>query len=282
MRKKIWYEVEKKCSKCGSIFKTKINILTNCYKKENCSISCGNVGKGCANKGKIHTIEHNNKIKNSCINTFSKMTSKEKREKFGHRPWNKGLTKKNSKKIKLMTEKSLKTLKKNGGRWGERNPFYKKHHSEENKELFSKLRSDAISNGLFNIKTISRGYKGWYFSEKNKEKFWYDSILEKLRMVQLDNNNVVLKWTKRHGIRIKYINENKEKRNFVPDFLIYYINEKTATLEEIKGYDDKNKDKKKKYMELYCKKNNLNFNWLNQNDFNNHEYRLFLKENKND
>jgi len=158
-------------------------------------------------------------------------------------------------------------------RTGSKNSFFGKHHTEETKNKLSIIRSEAIANGSINIKSISRGYKGYYFSEKMSAVFHYDSALEFLRMTQLDEDELVISWTKKHGIMINL----SEHKRFVPDFLIEYSNK--TVLEEVKGYDQNQKIKKEK-MKEYCLNNELEFSWKIREDIcSDIFYRAFIDDN---
>lgn len=154
---------------------------------------------------------------------------------------------------------------------GENNPFFGKTHSKEFKEKQSKIMAEKLSSGEIKTPKNMYGKKGYYFSEKNQETFYYDSLLEKYRMIELDKDFFVEKWTKKHNIKIPYIYGNKIC-NFVPDFLI-----NNDVLEEVKGYDKKG-EFKKAAMKKYCNENNLQFSWKQQNEFKN--YKSWLKTQK--
>src|SRR5881227_1602323 len=50
----------------------------------------------------------------------------------------------------------------------------------------------------------------------------YHSDLEKLMMMRLEKDPHVVKWMKRHGITIPWIDGQKHQRRCVPDFLVQY------------------------------------------------------------
>lgn len=151
-----------------------------------------------------------------------------------------------------------KVSKKNSGK---NNGMYGKKQSKKTREKRSITMATKIANGEFKHK-INNFKKGWYFSEKMKEKFWYDSTWEYLRMQILDIDNDVISWTKRHKIRISY-KDNNIMRNYIPDF---FINE--SIIEEIKGNfnNKKNLKIKIKALKKYCKTNNLNYNIIYYKD----------------
>jgi hypothetical protein len=163
---------------------------------------------------------------------------------------------------------------------GERNSFYGKTHSNITREKLSKSRSNAIANGSYNDKSNSRGYKGYYYSVKNDEEFYFDSATELLRMVKLDGDSSILKWTKNHGIILEYFKDYK--RNYHPDFLITY-KDGTIVLEEVKGYINSNNEEKKKVLKKYTNKMGYKYSWVTVSDFTvGREYRNFLKDFKRD
>lgn len=158
--------------------------------------------------------------------------------------------------------------------------FVKNHgrnFTEDVKRKMSETRSKKIASGEINIKSNNRGQKGWYYSNKSNEKFYFDSFLEKFRMIQLDLDSTVIFWSKRHGIKITYKYNNVLKTT-VPDFYIKYI-DNTICIEEVKGYI-KNLDLiKKTATENYCLLNNFQYRFLTQDVLNrNNEYRKFLRQ----
>lgn len=157
------------------------------------------------------------------------------------------------------------------------NPMKNKNHSIEARIKMSEIKTKQIANNEINITSNNRGRKGWYYSLKNNSKFYFDSLLEKFRMIQLDNDVNVLEWTKNHGIRIEYIYKNLQKIT-VPDFYIKYCNG-DVFIEEVKGWVKEVEIIKKVATENYCLKNNINYRFLTQKQINkNGEYRKFIKE----
>lgn len=157
------------------------------------------------------------------------------------------------------------------------NPMKNKTHSIEARIKMSKIKTKQIANNEINIKSNNRGRKGWYHSLKNNSNFYFDSLLEKFRMIQLDNDVNVLEWTKNHGIRIEYIYKNLQKIT-VPDFYIKYCNG-DVFVEEVKGWVKEVEIIKKIATENYCLKKNINYRFLTQKQINkNGEYRKFIKE----
>ena len=154
---------------------------------------------------------------------------------------------------------------------------FSRNFTEETKAKMSKSRATLIAEGKITITSFNRGVKSWYFSTKNQEKFYADSKLELFRMTQLDCDENIISWDKRHGIKINYIFKNQEKY-CVPDFLIKLKNG-TTIVEEVKGRITEVELIKKEAIKNYCSDNNLGFSFLTQKELNkNGEYRKFLKE----
>ena len=153
-----------------------------------------------------------------------------------------------------------------------------RNFSKETKEKMSKIKKQQILSNDFNIKSNNRGHRSWYYSTKNNETFYADSYLELLRMIQLDKDDDVISWTKRHGISIPY-EYNDIMHNYIPDFLIEYKNGKTV-IEELKGYETETDLIKKKAGEnFFIDKDDIKYKYITQNEMNKDgEYRSFLKK----
>jgi hypothetical protein len=167
---------------------------------------------------------------------------------------------------------------------GENNPFYGKSHTKEAKNKMSISKADLIASGNFSVNSM-RGLKGWYFSVKMDQKFYYDSFYERLRMIMLDEDDNVLCWTKKHKIKIPYQILNCTK-HFVPDFLITKKDSPKRIIEEIKGYE-KFQIKEAKLISLkgFAENNNFLWNWITRSEFTKmcldyfgKSYRNLLKE----
>jgi rRNA-processing protein FCF1 len=74
-------------------------------------------------------------------------------------------------------------------------------------------------------------------------------------MKQLDASNVM--WTKKHKIRIPYINKRGLKTYYVPDFFI-----DGCIIEETKGWIKEGDLLKAKIAREYCKKNGYTYRFL--------------------
>lgn len=120
-------------------------------------------------------------------------------------------------------------------------------------ETVVKRRIETLCDNIANGKIkFTNGFKTGYFIKKNGEKEWYDSSYELTRMIQLENENHT--WTKKHGIKIAYINVKNVETYYVPDFLIDDI-----IIEEIKGWQRPNCELKAKAAIEYCKLNDMKY-----------------------
>lgn len=89
----------------------------------------------------------------------------------------------------------------------------------------------------------------------------YDSSWELAYMKRLEKDNTVAKWTKCHGITIRYITEAGNTRGYRPDFLIERI-DGAKELHEIKGGQFmKNLDTMRKHAaaKVWCEKRGMGF-----------------------
>ena len=141
----------------------------------------------------------------------------------------------------------------------EENGFYPFHSDDARKKSY-KSRAISISEGRVN--NVTHGICGYYNSLKTNIKEWYQSSYELIRMQELDLDDNVKTWTKKHKISIKLTDHTW----YIPDFFIELTNDKKI-LEEVKGYV-RNKelfDKQVELTNLYCKENNINYvvNYMN-------------------
>lgn len=122
------------------------------------------------------------------------------------------------------------------------------------------------------LKTIERVERGDHSVYKNCKKGWrvstktglnenYHSSYEMRRMIELDEDKLVLSWTKQHSNRISYKLNGKDKI-YVPDFYVEYVDGRKE-LEEVKGYVPEGKEQE--YIEKtnsgkkYCIDNGMVF-----------------------
>ena len=132
----------------------------------------------------------------------------------------------------------------------------------------SDILSKMVANGTFNPKR--NFYKqGWYTSKVTGIIEWFGSGYEQKRMLQLDNMGVT--WTKKHGIRIPYIDRDGNKRNYVPDFLV-----DGKIIEEVKPSNlvhssIDNNDLKYKAAIMFCEANSYQYRTITEKELKNHE-----------
>lgn len=133
-------------------------------------------------------------------------------------------------------------------KYGEDNPAKIKQILEKRIKTYC----TRLSNGDYKIKN------NWVcgdYIRKNGDKEWYDSSFELKKMIEYDDKNII--WTKKHKIRIPYINEKRLNSYYVPDFLIKENNKKS--LVETKGYIKENDLLKINAGIEYCKNNDMNY-----------------------
>ena len=90
---------------------------------------------------------------------------------------------------------------------------------------------------------------------------WWDSNWELEYMKELEQDSKVAKWTKNHGLRIKYFDSNNKFKTYVPDFLVENT-DGSIELVEMKGaHLLKNPDtmKKKEYAEKWCEARKMKY-----------------------
>ena len=99
----------------------------------------------------------------------------------------------------------------------------------------------------------------------NKSPYNYeimDSGSERAYAEDLEANDSVLAWTKKHGIAIKYRNKKGGISRYFPDFLVRRKNQVHLELIEVKGAHlrhDPNTELKKKAAENWCKQRGMTY-----------------------
>jgi hypothetical protein len=127
----------------------------------------------------------------------------------------------------------------------------------------SKLYSDGI------LTNSSNKYKTGKYLSKDNEFFLYSSSYELESMKIFDESDNIVKWTNKHGIRIKY-HYNNLNRHYIPDFLIHFKNGLSYII-EMKGWNTEEVDVK----EFYAKKIYPNYKIF----YNINELKQFINEN---
>lgn len=228
-----------KCDICGNMYD---RLLKKRLLRDFCS-------RKCVNKGRIHTTEHKKKISLSIMGDknpfFGKHHSDKLKERWSLERKGKSFVEQYGfEKANLICQKISQNNK------GDKNPFFGHKHSEESCQKMSKTRTQKIACG--NISCGPRGRHGQYFSLKAGF-VRFDSTFELIRMKILDIDSDVITWSKKHGIVIEYLFEDKI-RHYVPDFRIE--TKDAIFIEEIKGYENPIKlQAKMKALEIFCFEN---------------------------
>jgi hypothetical protein len=99
---------------------------------------------------------------------------------------------------------------------------------------------------------------------------WWDSKWELDYMNELesdkDDGADTIKWTKNHGLQIKYFNSDDKFKTYKPDFLVEK-NDGSIEIVEMKGtHLWKNPDvrKKKEFAEKWCKARNMKYRLISK------------------
>jgi len=89
----------------------------------------------------------------------------------------------------------------------------------------------------------------------------YDSKLEFWMMEKLDADPTVVKWMKRHGITIPWVDVQKHMRRYVPDFIVEYIDGHKAILEvkDPSRIDSDEVKRKRRAAEMWCKRRGMEY-----------------------
>jgi hypothetical protein len=89
----------------------------------------------------------------------------------------------------------------------------------------------------------------------------YDSRLEQRMMDRLESDPLVVKWMKRHGITIPWIDKQKHQRRYLPDFLVEYA-DGTKAIIEVKDPSRLDSDdvlRKRTAAEMWCKQRHMEY-----------------------
>jgi hypothetical protein len=89
----------------------------------------------------------------------------------------------------------------------------------------------------------------------------YHSDLERRMMDRLERDPHVVKWMKRHGISIPWIDAQKHQRRYVPDFLVEYEDGRKAVIEvkDPSRIDSPDVLRKRKAAEMWCKQRGMEY-----------------------
>jgi len=96
-------------------------------------------------------------------------------------------------------------------------------------------------------------------SPYNFERF--DSGLEERMMVRLEGDADVVKWMKRHGISIPWIDGQRHQRRYVPDFIVEYSDGRRVIIEvkDPSRIDSDDVKRKRKAAEMWCKQRGMEY-----------------------
>ncbi len=233
--------MEKICECCN------VKFITTKKKQKYCSKVCGQ-----CNKRQVKILKECEFT--GCTNTFEKLPNGlkilcsrkcqvewQKYYQLGENNPNYGNRKpnmfKHTEEVKKIIKEKVKESWKKKERLEKHLSFFDRHrledgsmdwHTDEFRDKISIANTNRISGGL-NVYC-----DGEYLSYKTKQLEFYDSSWELLRMVELDNDNDVKFWTKKHKIYVKY-EFNGQVRRHIPDFYILK-NDGIIFIEEIKGW----------------------------------------------
>lgn len=89
----------------------------------------------------------------------------------------------------------------------------------------------------------------------------YHSDLEQRMMERLERDTHVAKWMKRHGITIPWIDGQKHRRKYVPDFLVEYEDNRKVVIEvkDPSRIDSNDVQRKRKAAEMWCKQRGMEY-----------------------
>lgn len=89
----------------------------------------------------------------------------------------------------------------------------------------------------------------------------YDSDLERKMMVRLERDRRVVKWVKRHGLTIPWIDGQKRQRRYVPDFAVEYDDGRKAIVEvkDPSRLDSDDVKRKRKAAEIWCRQRGMTY-----------------------
>ncbi len=89
----------------------------------------------------------------------------------------------------------------------------------------------------------------------------YQSQLEQWMMEHLEADPTVVRWMKRHGITIPWIDGQKHQRRYVPDFFVEYEDGRKEILEikDPSRLDSDDVKRKRKAAEMWCKQRHMEY-----------------------
>lgn len=262
--------MEKNCERCGNKFNGKKNQKF-CSKK--CiHIKIEQIVKVCELDGcnNIFLVYPNAKIpkrlcSRKCQVEWQKINmSGENNPNYGNRK--PGMFKHTEETKKILKEKIKESWKKES-RLKKHLNFFDRHrlddgsmdwHTKNFREKISEANIKRLDNNETNF-AYKNCIKGFIHNTKTYDDEFYHSSWEMNKMIELNENENVIFWTKKHKIHIKYFYKNSNKI-YLPDFYVEYKNG-VKKIEEIKGYVEDEEQLKLKIIagKEYCRNNNLEY-----------------------
>lgn len=262
--------MKKKCEKCGNEFNGK-------RKQKFCSRECAHNKiekilkicelEGCNNEFLVYPNSKNPKrlCSRTCQIEWQKINmAGEKNPNFGNKK--PGMFK-HTEKAKQTIKEKVKESWKNESRLKKHLEFFERHRNDDGSmDWHTSEFRERISNSNINRLENNESYfayknciKGFLLNTKTNEEEFYQSSWEKNKMIELNKNENVIFWTKKHKIHIKYYYKNSNK-TYLPDFYIIYKNG-IRKIEEIKGYVKDEIQLKLKIIaaKKYCDENNMTY-----------------------
>ena len=89
----------------------------------------------------------------------------------------------------------------------------------------------------------------------------YHSDMERRMMARLEADPAVVKWQKRHGISIRWIDANGRQSNYRPDFLVEYADSRKVIIEvkDPSKLDSPAVQRKRRAAEEWCRKRGMTY-----------------------
>jgi len=262
--------MEKKCENCEIIFKGK-------REQRFCSRKCAHnkielIKKiceldGCNNSFFVYPNAKKPKrlCSRKCQIEWQKINMVgEKNPNYGNRKPNMF---KHTEETKKIIKEKIKNSWKKESRLKKHLDFFDRHrledgsmdwHTKELREKISIANINRLEKNEINF-SYKNCIKGFLFNTKTNDDEFYHSSWEMNKMIELNENENVIFWTKKHKIHIKYFYKNSNKI-YLPDFYVEYKNGEKKII-EIKGYVEDEEQLKLKIIaaKKFCKINNIEF-----------------------
>jgi len=89
----------------------------------------------------------------------------------------------------------------------------------------------------------------------------FHSDLERPMMDRLEQDPHVIKWMKRHGITIPWIDGQKHQRRYIPDFFVEFEGGKKVLIEvkDPSRIDSNDVQRKRSAAEMWCKQRRMEY-----------------------